>query len=142
VVEGQVKADLKDCKVLYITSSGLYEGAADVDDADISGRFDGDLTVKGTLILRASGRVSGTLRYAELEIERGGRVSGTLGDIPAPAAAAPAGTAATPSPSENAAVSKAPKVAAGTAAKAAPRAAPRADDDLVARAQKPGSSTL
>jgi hypothetical protein len=52
VVEGQVKADLKDCKVLYITSSGLYEGAADVDDADISGRFDGDLTVKGTLMVR------------------------------------------------------------------------------------------
>ncbi|MDH3474255.1 MAG: polymer-forming cytoskeletal protein [Rhodospirillales bacterium] len=93
VVEGQVKADLKDCKVLYITSSGLYEGAAVVDTADISGRFDGDLTVKETLMLRASGRVSGTLRYAELEIERGGRVAGTLEDIPAPAAAKPAAKA-------------------------------------------------
>lgn len=82
VVEGKVEADLADCKLLEIAVSGLYRGAASVDQADISGHFDGELTVKGTLILRSTGRVSGKLRYSEMEIERGGKVSGSLKDIP------------------------------------------------------------
>lgn len=104
IVEGQVSANLKDCKVLRISTSGLYDGAAEVDQAEISGRFEGDLTVKGTLILHATGRVSGRLRYGDMEIERGGKVNGTLEEIPAPSKAAdpaaedrPKATAKTPS---------------------------------------------
>ena len=83
IVEGQVSAHLEDCKLLRISASGLYKGAAGVDQAEISGRFEGDLTVRGTLILRATGRVSGTLRYGDMEIERGGKIVGTLEEIPA-----------------------------------------------------------
>ena len=82
IVEGQVSANLKDCTVLEISASGLYEGAAQVDRAEISGRFEGDLTVKGSLTLRATGRVSGKLRYGDMEIERGGKIIGTLEEIP------------------------------------------------------------
>ena len=117
VVEGKVKADLNDCKLLQISVSGLYRGAATVDQADISGHFDGELTVRGTLILRSTGRVSGTLRYGEMEIERGGKVSGSLQDIP------PAEKAAEKAARAGAAPGKAPAPRAPAAGqKAAPKA--------------------
>ena len=40
-----------------------------------------DLTVHGQLTLRATGRLVGSLRYAQMEIERGGRISGTMEEI-------------------------------------------------------------
>jgi len=89
IVEGQVSANLEDCKILQISASGLYKGAAGVDRAEISGRFEGELTVKGTLILHATGRVSGTLRYGDMEIERGGKIVGTLEEFPPAGASAP-----------------------------------------------------
>jgi cytoskeletal protein CcmA (bactofilin family) len=81
VVEGQVEADLADAQVLEIAESGLFKGRAEVDVAEVSGVFDGELTVRQRLILRATGQVKGTLRYAELEIERGGRVNGNIEEI-------------------------------------------------------------
>ena len=81
VVEGQVEADLADAQVLEIAESGLFKGRAEVDIAEVSGTFDGELTVRERLILRSTGQVKGTLRYAELEIERGGRVNGSIEEI-------------------------------------------------------------
>lgn len=85
VVEGQVEADLADAQVLEIAESGLFKGRAEVDIAEVSGTFDGELTVRERLVLRATGQVKGTLRYAELEIERGGRVNGSIEEIAQPA---------------------------------------------------------
>ena len=84
VIEGRVEADLTDCKVLLIQDSGSFRGSAEVEDADISGHFEGDMTVTGTMKLRKTGRISGTLRYAEIQIERGGQVTGSLEKIPPP----------------------------------------------------------
>ena len=82
IVEGQVEADLQDCKILRISESGLFKGTAVVDEADIRGRFEGDLTVQVHLDLRSSGRIEGTLRYAGLQIERGGKVVGAMEELP------------------------------------------------------------
>ena len=81
VVEGQVESSMTECSALQISATGLYKGSASVDHADISGRFEGDLTVHGQLTLRATGRLVGSLRYAQMEIERGGRISGTMEEI-------------------------------------------------------------
>ena len=81
VVEGQVESSMTECSALQISATGLYKGSASVDHADISGRFEGDLTVHGQLTLRATGRLVGSLRYAQMEIERGGRISGTMDEI-------------------------------------------------------------
>ncbi|MGF1610565.1 MAG: polymer-forming cytoskeletal protein [Kiloniellales bacterium] len=78
VVEGHIEADLNDCSSLEINQSGEFLGSAVVDAAEISGRFDGSLTVRGRLLLRASGELRGTIRYADLEIERGGRIAGDV----------------------------------------------------------------
>ncbi len=99
IVEGQVQADLQDCKLLRISESGLFKGTAVVDEADIRGRFEGDLTVQVHLDLRATGRIEGNLRYAGLQIERGGKVIGAMEELPLreaaqadPPDAAPEGT--------------------------------------------------
>lgn len=78
VVEGQVEANLTDCQILEISKPGLFRGSAVVDHCEISGAFEGDLTVRGLLTIYGSGRVVGSLRYGDLEIERGGRVSGEM----------------------------------------------------------------
>ncbi len=96
VVEGEVEADLKDCLSLEITDTGLFKGAAVVEEAEISGRFEGELVARARLYVRASGRLHGKIRYADLEIERGGRIAGMVDVIDGeladsePAAAAPA----------------------------------------------------
>lgn len=80
VVEGEVHADLTGALVLEIAESGLFKGRATVDYAEISGSFDGELTVRDRLLLRGTGQIDGDLRYAEIEVERGGRIRGTIGE--------------------------------------------------------------
>lgn len=81
VVEGAVKATLDGCKTLEIARSGKFDGTAHVTVADIAGTFDGTLMVSQRLILRSTGRIIGTIRYGEMEIERGGRLEGTAETI-------------------------------------------------------------
>jgi cytoskeletal protein CcmA (bactofilin family) len=78
VVEGRVEATLTDSRAIEITSLGQYKGSAQISTADIAGRFEGDLDVKGRLTIRSTGKVTGMIRYGELEIERGGILSGSL----------------------------------------------------------------
>jgi cytoskeletal protein CcmA (bactofilin family) len=78
VVEGRVEAALTDCRSIEIAASGVFKGSAHIQTADISGRFEGDIVVTNRLILRSTGRIVGTIRYGQLEIERGGVVSGQI----------------------------------------------------------------
>jgi cytoskeletal protein CcmA (bactofilin family) len=78
VVEGSVEVTLNDCQHLEVAATGMFRGNASVENAEISGRFDGDLTVRKRLLIRASGWVSGTVTYEQIEIERGGKISGSL----------------------------------------------------------------
>ncbi|MCI0431990.1 MAG: polymer-forming cytoskeletal protein, partial [Rhodospirillales bacterium] len=91
VVEGSVEAALRDCQSVEIAEPGLFRGSAEIDTADVSGRFEGDLTVRSRLIIRSSGRIVGTVRYGQIEIERGGVISGQIEHMASTgAAAAPA----------------------------------------------------
>jgi cytoskeletal protein CcmA (bactofilin family) len=78
VVQGSVAADIANCRQLDIARTGTFTGTATVDNADIDGCFDGQLTVTGRLLVRTSGLVKGAVRYGELVIERGGRLSGEI----------------------------------------------------------------
>jgi cytoskeletal protein CcmA (bactofilin family) len=81
VVEGQVEADLTGAQDLVVAESGLFKGRAIVDRAEISGTFEGELTVREVLSLHGSGLIQGTLKFAEMEIQRGGRVRGTIEEL-------------------------------------------------------------
>lgn len=78
VVEGSVEATLHDCRDMEIAESGLFKGNAEIEQAEIRGQFEGELVVSKRLLIRASGHVSGTITYGEIEIERGGKVSGVI----------------------------------------------------------------
>lgn len=78
VVEGRVEAAMES-RVLQIAEIGEFVGKAAVDMAEIRGRFDGELTVRKQLVIRATGNVSGKIRYGKLSIEEGGELAGDIG---------------------------------------------------------------
>jgi cytoskeletal protein CcmA (bactofilin family) len=78
VVEGSVEANLANCRDIDIAESGLFKGSASIDDAEVRGRFEGTLNVRRRLLIRASGKVTGNVRYGQIEIECGGQISGDV----------------------------------------------------------------
>lgn len=76
-VEGLVEATM-DARLMEIAEPGAFKGSAEVDLAEIRGEFDGDLTVREKLVIYATGRVCGKIRYGKLVIEEGGRISGDI----------------------------------------------------------------
>ena len=77
VVEGRVEATL-DSRVLEIAEHGVFQGTIAVDQAEIRGRFEGEITVRKQLIVHSSGKVSGKIRYAKIKMEEGAEIAGDL----------------------------------------------------------------
>ena len=77
VVEGHVEISAKS-RLIEIAETGTVVGDIEVETADVSGRFDGNLNVNERLTIRSTGRVSGKIRYNTIEIESGGRISGNV----------------------------------------------------------------
>jgi cytoskeletal protein CcmA (bactofilin family) len=76
-VEGSVEAKLE-CQDLVIGETGNFDGVAAMDNAEVRGRYNGDLVVRKRLTIHATGRVTGTISYREIEIEPGGKISGDV----------------------------------------------------------------
>jgi len=77
VVEGRIEATL-DSRVLQIAQSGTFCGTVAVDTAEIHGRLEGELTVRKQLVLHATAKVSGKIRYAKIKVEEGAELSGEI----------------------------------------------------------------
>jgi len=80
VVEGTVEAAM-DSRVVQIAENGVFNGTVSIDIAEIHGRFDGELTARDQLIIHATGRVSGKIRYGKIKIEEGAEISGDIARI-------------------------------------------------------------
>ncbi len=78
VVEGTVEATMIHATELSVSPGGMFKGEIEVEDAEIAGTINGTLTVRGSLIVRSSGRVLGTARYRRLQVEDGGQISGQM----------------------------------------------------------------
>jgi cytoskeletal protein CcmA (bactofilin family) len=76
IAEGTVDAKLDGCQHLLVAKSGIFRGNVTTDHAEIHGRVEGDLVVRKRLLVRATGQVSGTIAYGDIEIECGGKISG------------------------------------------------------------------
>lgn len=87
VVEGRVEATM-DSRVIKIAENGAFSGTVCIDVAEIHGNFDGELTAREQLIIHATGRVNGKIRYGKILIEAGGEVSGDVQSFSAKKAAA------------------------------------------------------
>ena len=77
VVEGLVEATM-DSRLMQISEQGAFKGSAEIDIAEIHGQFDGNLTVREKLMIYATGKVTGKIRYGKVVIEEGGQLSGEI----------------------------------------------------------------
>jgi cytoskeletal protein CcmA (bactofilin family) len=78
VVEGRAEVSLQNARIIEVAPTGFFKGTADVEEADVSGRYEGELIVRDRLVVRAGGRISGTIRYGRIVIESGGEISGDM----------------------------------------------------------------
>ena len=78
LVDGNIEARLGHCGSISIGESGRFKGSISLDEAEIRGRFEGSLTVRKRVLIRSTGIVVGTIRYGQMEIEPGGRISGDV----------------------------------------------------------------
>ena len=86
VVEGRVEASM-DSRVIKIAEHGVFAGTVGIDVAEIRGRFEGELTARKHLIIHATGRVSGKIRYGKITVEEGGELTGDVANLGGNAAA-------------------------------------------------------
>lgn len=86
VIEGAVDAKLNDVHTVEIAETGSFKGSAQIEDAEISGLFEGDLVVRNRLIIYSTGKVRGKITYGEIEIERGGEMTGEIKTVSSAAA--------------------------------------------------------
>ncbi|MBB2190361.1 polymer-forming cytoskeletal protein [Gluconacetobacter azotocaptans] len=106
VVEGTVESSMIHATELQVAQGGMFRGEIEVEDADLAGTIDGTLTVRGSLTIRATGRLIGKAKCRRLQVEDGGQVTGQLemitGATPLPSGVdtAPAPVTASPEPAE------------------------------------------
>jgi cytoskeletal protein CcmA (bactofilin family) len=77
VVEGRVEASMNS-RDIRIAEGGVFSGKAEIDVAEVRGVFEGELTARKQLVVYATGRVSGTIRYGALMVEEGGTITGNM----------------------------------------------------------------
>jgi cytoskeletal protein CcmA (bactofilin family) len=80
VVEGRVEASM-DSRVVQIAAGGVFTGNATMDVAEIHGTFEGKLTARKQLVVYATGRVSGEIRYGRIRVEEGGELKGEVSTL-------------------------------------------------------------
>lgn len=78
IVEGTVEASVKDCHRLEVAEAGLFRGAVEIHEAEIAGRFEGQIIVQGRLSVRSTGRIEGKIQYGELAVDAGGTLDGEV----------------------------------------------------------------
>ena len=78
IVEGTVEASVKECHRLEVAEAGLFRGAVEIHEAEIAGRFEGQITVQGRLYVRSTGRIEGKIQYGELAVDAGGTLDGEV----------------------------------------------------------------
>jgi len=81
VVEGRVEASMNS-RDIRIAEGGVFSGNAEIDVAEVRGHFEGEITARKRLVIYATGKVTGKIRYGALMIEEGGTISGDVAALP------------------------------------------------------------
>ena len=68
---------------IRISEAGRFTGKVSIDIAEIHGQFDGELTARSQLIIHATGKVTGKIRYGKLVIDEGGELCGDINALSA-----------------------------------------------------------
>jgi cytoskeletal protein CcmA (bactofilin family) len=82
VVEGRVEASMNS-RDIRIAEGGVFSGKAEIDVAEVRGTFEGELTARKRLVVYATGKISGVIRYGAMMVEEGGTISGDVATLAA-----------------------------------------------------------
>jgi cytoskeletal protein CcmA (bactofilin family) len=85
-IEGSLSATME-VGTLNIARGGSVHGVVHANNAEIRGEFDGELVVRGKLVIFSTARVTGKVRFAEVVLWKGGHVSGNVKRLARPDAA-------------------------------------------------------
>jgi cytoskeletal protein CcmA (bactofilin family) len=77
LVAGLVEGELTTREV-QIQASGVINGKVRAQFVDVHGEVTQGLSVSTHLIIRSTGRVSGTIEYKEITVEKGAKITGDL----------------------------------------------------------------
>jgi cytoskeletal protein CcmA (bactofilin family) len=80
IISGSVEGDLVARDVL-IGAAGVVSGNTAADFVEVKGELNNNVVTKNVLIVRATGKVNGDVTYGELEIERGGKINGSMKQV-------------------------------------------------------------
>lgn len=70
-IDGKVEGNISKPSKVVIGKNGSVLGKLTCEDADIEGKFDGDLNVSGTLTLKATAHIEGEVLVGKLAVEPG-----------------------------------------------------------------------
>lgn len=82
-ISGTVDGELSAREIL-IGATGIVKGKVTADVIDVRGELHLEVVSRKSLLIRSTGKISGSISYVELEIEKGGDIEGTMVKTEAP----------------------------------------------------------
>jgi len=76
-IDGNVTGNIKTPSKVVLGETGIIKGTLECENADIEGKFSGNMTISGTLTLRATAQVDGDVVAGKLAIEPGAAFNAT-----------------------------------------------------------------
>lgn len=76
-IDGEVDGDMKIEGKLIIGAKGLVKGKVTCKDAEIEGKFDGQLSVNGLLSLKSTSEITGDAIFSRLMVAEGAKLTCT-----------------------------------------------------------------
>jgi len=80
LILGTVEGDLT-AREIQVGATGIVKGTIVADLVDVRGEVHENITSNKALFIRSTGRMTGEIRYSEIEIEKGGDMQGNLSKV-------------------------------------------------------------
>jgi len=77
-VDGVFEGELEASGKIVIGPGGYVKADLDLDEADISGKVEGNITVKSRVVLRGNAEVTGNITAPRLSVDEGVSITGQL----------------------------------------------------------------
>jgi hypothetical protein len=76
-INGDISGEIT-CKELEVGPQGNIKGKVNAQGIQVHGQLENDINCKGLVKIHKTGKVSGKLVYAEIDIDRGGQFIGAM----------------------------------------------------------------
>jgi cytoskeletal protein CcmA (bactofilin family) len=76
-IDGQIQGELE-AQDVFIGPTGSVSGNTTANLVDVHGQINQSVVSRELLIIRSTGKVSGSLQYGDIQIERGGQFLGDM----------------------------------------------------------------